>query len=195
MHQDVEFFIGKTVVATIKMDGENTTLYRDKNHARSLDSNHHESRSWVKQLHGQIAHEIPEGWRVCGENMYAEHSIAYRDLTSFFLVFSIWDENNTCLSWEDTKEFAELLGLQTVPEIATFEVKSVHSLETRMNTWWRVFSKQSADPLEGYVVRNVNAFPYKDFRREVAKYVRKGHVQTDQFWMTKPVVPNKLRGK
>jgi hypothetical protein len=49
---------------TEKMDGENTTIATDYIHARSLDSRHHPSRSWVKNLHGIIAHDIPLGWRV-----------------------------------------------------------------------------------------------------------------------------------
>lgn len=49
------------------------------------------SRDWIKALHGQIAHEIPEGWRLCGENLYARHSIAYDALPSYFTLFSIWD--------------------------------------------------------------------------------------------------------
>lgn len=193
MHENVNFFLGKTIVATIKLDGENTTMYNDYIHARSLDSNHHESRSWVKSLWGKIAHEIPKEWRICGENVYAKHSIPYRHLNSYFYVFSIWDENNQCLSWEETKQYSEMLGLQTVPEMCTFQVSSLEKFKGMLNTWWQVTKKQSPDPVEGYVVRNIDSFPYKNFRRETAKYVREGHVQTDKFWMTQPVIPNKLR--
>lgn len=59
---------GRAVVVTGKLDGENTTLYRDGLHARSADSGHHPSRAWVKALHGRIGDAIPAGWRVCGEN-------------------------------------------------------------------------------------------------------------------------------
>ena len=54
-------FRGKQVVVTEKMDGENTTLYTDRLHARSLDSRHHPSRTWVKQWHQTLAHDIPQG--------------------------------------------------------------------------------------------------------------------------------------
>lgn len=195
MHKSMESFVGKVLVATQKRDGENTTMYPDKIHARSLDSMHHESRSWVKQLHGQIAYEIPEGWRICGENMYAEHSIHYYDLPSYFEVFSIWDENNVCLSWDDTRDFSELLGLHVVPQIDIFRVDSVEALKDHLNDLWEDLYSKHLRSIEGYVIRNVEAFPYKDFRREVAKYVRKGHVQTSEFWMTKPVIPNTLLSK
>src|SRR5687767_9073161 len=71
-------FMGRYVVVTEKIDGENTTMYNDYIHARSIDSahSHHESRSYVKQLHGQIKREIPEGFRIVGENVYAKHAIA-----------------------------------------------------------------------------------------------------------------------
>ena len=97
-------FEGSEVVITEKMDGENTTLYADHIHARSLDSRHHPSRSWVKGLHQSIAHLIPAGWRICGENLYARHSVGYEALPSYFMVFSIWDEHNHCLGWEQTVE-------------------------------------------------------------------------------------------
>ena len=47
--------------------------------------------------------------------------------------------------------------------------------------------------VEGFVMRNTNSFRYLDFQKNVAKFVRKGHVQTDQHWMSKPVVKNLLK--
>lgn len=52
----------KEVVVTTKLDGENSSLYTDFYHARSLDSSNHESRSWLKQKHAEIAYLIPNGW-------------------------------------------------------------------------------------------------------------------------------------
>ncbi len=45
---------------------------------------------------------------------------------------------------------------------------------------------------EGYVVRLAGGFHYRAFRRSVAKYVRKDHVQTDDHWKAREVVPNRL---
>ena len=95
-------FVGRMVVVTEKMDGENTTMYNDYIHARSLDSASHPSREWVKNLHAQIQWQIPDGWRICGENLYASHTLHYAGLPSYFIVFSVWDENNICQSWDDT---------------------------------------------------------------------------------------------
>ena len=85
---DPSIFVDKQVVVTEKMDGENTTFYKDGLHARSVNSGSHPSRSWVKDLHARMAWRIPEGIRICGENLYAKHSIHYTDLPSYFLVFS-----------------------------------------------------------------------------------------------------------
>ena len=93
----------------------NCTMYSDGSPARSIDSRHHPSRDWLKSLQGRVGHLIPAGWRVCGENMYALHSLGYDKLPSYFLVFSIWNEKNECLSWDDTVEWCELLGLTHVP--------------------------------------------------------------------------------
>ncbi|UED72370.1 RNA ligase family protein [Brevibacillus sp. DP1.3A] len=180
----VSHFEGKEVVVTEKLDGENTTLYRNHIHARSLDSKDHASRHWVKMLHGTISFHIPEGWRICGENVYALHSIYYEHLTSYFYVFSIWNENNECLSWDETVEWAELLGFKTAPVLyrGIWKEETVKSCYTKQS----VFGGEQ----EGYVVRITERFPYEDFKQSAAKFVRKNHVQTDQHWLSKPVVPN-----
>lgn len=111
-------FAGSEVVVTEKADGECSTLYRDYLHARSVDYASHPSRDRLRALHASIAHDIPEGWRLCGENVYAVHSIAYDALPAHFLVFSIWNDRNECLPWDDTVLWAKLLGLHTVPVIS-----------------------------------------------------------------------------
>src|ERR1035437_10829857 len=78
--KSVRHFIGKKIVMTEKKDGECTSILRDSIYARSLDSADHESRHWVKSLWATIKSDIPEGWRICGENVYAKHSIFYKDL-------------------------------------------------------------------------------------------------------------------
>lgn len=188
MHSGVDFFDGKEVVGTIKLDGENTSMYSNYVHARSVDSSHHLSRSFVKQIHAAIAHDIPEGWRLCGENMYAKHSIHYRHLAAYFYLFSIWDEFNVALSWDDTLEWAQILGLNIVPVFyrGQWDREKIHAAYEDYET---------EDDKEGYVVRIADAIPYKDFRHSFGKFVRKNHVQTSEFWMTQPVVPNKLSVK
>ena len=183
-----ESFADKEIVVTEKQDGENTTLYRDHIHARSLSSGDHPSRSWVKGLWGSVRHQIPDGFRVCGENLFAKHSIEYEGLDSYFFVFSIWNEENVCLSWDETVEWCELLDLQHVPVLfqGTYD-------EAAVKASWR--PSQAGQESEGYVVRLRDAFAYKDFRECVAKWVRVNHVQTNDHWMHAKVVPNKLKEK
>lgn len=185
MMPDLAGLAGREVVVTIKMDGENTSLYKDYLHARSLDSRDHPSRHWVKNLWSQIRHDIPDGWRVCAENLYAEHSIHYDALPSYLLGFSVWD-GLSCLDWDETVEWLELLGITQVPVLyrGPFDQAVIEE----------AFSGYDTATTEGYVVRRVSAFHYRDFRRCVGKYVRADHVKTTKHWMRgQPLVRNGLR--
>ncbi|MGK0291519.1 MAG: hypothetical protein ACI86H_002987 [bacterium] len=181
-NKNLSNFEGKEVVVTEKMDGENTSMYFDYIHARSIDGRHHPSRDWVKQLHGMIAHQIPKGWRICGENVYAKYSVSYKNLKSYFYLFSIWDESNQCLSWKDTIEWADLLGLE-IPTIfyqGIWNQKKIKSIQV------------NSQDCEGYVVRVAYSFLYQDFQNSTAKWVRPNHVQTDKHWMHSEITPNQL---
>ena len=162
----------------------NSNVYTEYFHARSMDSKHHLSRSWLKGYITAWQHEIPFGWRFCGENMYAKHSIYYKNLESYFYLFSIWDAKNCCLSWKDTKEYADLLDLVTVPII----YEGIFDIDKIQNIFDTEFSDQ-----EGYVVRIADKFHYNDFSTSVAKWVRKNHVQTSDHWMFDKITPNELK--
>ncbi|MDX2005999.1 MAG: RNA ligase family protein [Meiothermus sp.] len=174
---------GKEVVVVEKLDGENTSMYPDYIHARSTNPRPHPSRDYVKALHGQIRGNIPPGWRLVGENVYALHSIFYDNLEGYFYLFSIWDEHDVCLSWDEVREWAALLELPTPKEFyrGIWDEKTIRAIRVDTQT------------CEGYVVRTVEGFAYKDFARHVAKWVRPNHIQTDEHWMNRAVVPNKLR--
>jgi hypothetical protein len=182
---NLSHFEGQEVVVLEKMDGENSSLYHDYFHARSLDGRHHPSRNWVKGLHGQIAHLIPPGWRLCGENLYARHSIAYENLQSFFYLFSLWDERNHCLDWDETLDWAALMDLATPPAFYRGPWDEVYLRSLEVDT----------TRCEGYVVRTVQGFAYEDFTCHVAKWVREAHVQSDSHWMHLAIVPNRLAGE
>jgi hypothetical protein len=173
IHPDISFFENKEVVITLKMDGENTNFYHDYFHARSLDSKHHPSRDWVKNYHSQIKHNIPENFRICGENLFAKHSIDYQDLKSFFYSFSVWD-NKICLDWNTTLEWFELLNIVSVETIyrGIYSEKTIQQLIKNFDTINN----------EGFVIRTVDSFHYDNFKLNVAKYVRKNHVQTNEHW-------------
>ena len=183
--EDINDFYGKIFVMSVKMDGENTTLYRDYYHARSIDGRNHPSRNYAKQIHASICHKIPEKWRVCCENLYAKHSIGYNNLRGYLYGLSVWDEKNNCLDAECTEKFFKELGLP-MPEIVVIDLFDP-------NFFTDLISTVEGAGQEGYVIRNVKSFHYSDFHKNVAKYVRKNHVQTDEHWMTQPIVRNGLR--
>ena len=200
---DCADFEGKEIVLTEKLDGECTTIYPDGHvHARSIDTSHHPSRSWIKQEAARFAHDIPAGYRICGENVFAYHSIFYTELPSYFFVYGIYD-GDRCLSWDDVEELCVLLELQTVPVIhrGTWEEGEVRNMWTGEGAF-PTFGSDVDVPsypddftpceAEGYVARIAASFVYSDFRRNCAKYVRANHVQTDQNWMTRSVIPNLL---
>lgn len=188
VHDNVDHFIGKEVIVTEKLDGENTSMYYNKIHARSIDSGHHPSRTWIKGLHASICKDIPLNYRVCGENMQAKHAILYNGLPSYFFVFGIYNDRNICLSWDETVESAHVLGLQTVPLLyrGTWDYEKVHACFRGKSTFGD--SEQ-----EGYVVRVANSFDYDNFACSLSKYVRPGHVAGDtEHWSKTGYKPNKL---
>ncbi|MCG7529289.1 AAA family ATPase [Streptomyces sp. OfavH-34-F] len=178
---DLAALAGTEVVVTEKLDGENTTLYADGLHARSLDSAHHPSRTWVKALQARIGPRVPQGWRICGENMFARHSLAYDALESHFYGFSVWD-GDRCLGWDETAGFLRSLGIPVPPVLwrGVFDAKALRAL------------KVDTGRQEGYVVRPAASFPAAEFGRVVGKWVRPGHVVTGTHWMHAEVVENGL---
>ena len=182
---DTKHFEGKKVVITEKLDGENTTIAYNHIHARSLDSKDHPSRHWVKAMYSFTASTLEKHTRICGENVYAQHSIAYENLDSYFYAFSVW-RKHLCLSWETTISFLDLHNIITAPVIY-------------IGIWNEDLCKSiklgptEKGEVEGYVVRLADSFDYNDFDKSVAKFVRANHVQTDEHWLHKEVIPNKLK--
>ena len=185
MHKDLSVFHGKRVIVTEKYDGENTSIYNNYFHARSIDGRSHPSRDWAKSFASKFQHDIPENWRVCAENMYAQHSIRYDNLKSYMYGISIWDDKNICLDWNTTLEWFELLGIEHLPVLydGIYDEDIIKKLYT--DDMWNT--------TEGYVIRLAESFSYFDFKKYVAKFVRAGHVMTTKHnWQTQLITPNGL---
>lgn len=188
----------KNIVITTKVDGENSCLYADGyTHARSIDNSKHESRDWLKSFWSERHYNLPTGWRVYGENMYAKHSIEYNDLPSYFLAFSIYDENNVRLSWDQFIEYCQLLDICTVPVL--YEEPEVN-YDDMYNDFYpkemfikSLFKKAVEDGQEGIVMTTYNGFHYDDMSKYLVKAVRRNHVATDEHWMSQAIIPNKLK--
>lgn len=184
---DTSVLFNADVVVTEKLDGENTTMYTNYMHARSLTFASHPSRGYVRELHAMIGPHIPEGWRVVGENVTAKHAIGYDHLPGRFVVFAVFDEKNLCLSFDETKTWASLLDLPIAPVLyeGQFDEQKIKACFTGKSTY--------GGEQEGYVVRVKNAFMQDVFSTHVAKFVRPNHVQPDSVhWASAPVVFNKL---
>jgi hypothetical protein len=190
----VDHFIGKRVIATVKLDGENTSCYSDNYyHARSIDSKNHPSRNWCKSFLSSISMNIPKGWRISGENVYAEHTISYNGLETYFYAFAIWDENNCCLSWDEFVDWCALLGLIHVPVIydGIWDEEQIKALYR---------PKFEGNTMEGYVVRIADCFHYDNFKESTAKYVSRNFRETlnsvdNKHWLEKHkmgIITNKL---
>jgi hypothetical protein len=136
----------------------------------------------VKSEASRFAFDIPTGWRVCGEDLYAKHSIAYHNLPSFFMGFHVWNERNVCLSWDETLEWFQLLGINPVTERwrGTFDERTIRNLPLPDTANW-----------EGYVVRVARSFSYGEYPRCVGKWVRPNHNHLHN-QRSAPVIPNRV---
>lgn len=184
--EDLSKLKSEEIVVTEKMDGENISIYKDRWHCRSLDSKPKAYHSYLQSvILPSLQFMIPDGFRVCGEYLYAKHSISYHDLIDYFQVFSVWD-NDRCLSWDDTKRFTEEHCLHHVREIymGKYDKEKIIQLgnETIKNGG------------EGIVIRVAGEFLYRDFSIRLAKYVRPNHVQEGPHWSLAEITKNELRG-
>lgn len=161
------------LVVTEKMDGGNITLSREYFHARSTDAS---AQPWdypAKALWAGVRHLIPEDVRFSAESLYARRSVAYDGLPNFLMVFGAW-RGMTLLSWDETVELAEALGLPVVPVLYRGS-----DLRDALAAW---SAQKDISTSEGFVVRTADAIELEDFGARVGKWVRSGHVQTDATW-------------
>lgn len=187
-------FEGKHVVVMEKMDGENTTIYPNHLHARSLDSTKDESHRWLERFQNFILPQLNRltNWRMCGENLFYKHTIFYQDLESIFLGYSIWVENeseNQSLSWQETKTIFEknAISYPTLIYEGMYDKKAIlKSFEEYKN--------QKDRQVEGFVIRLNDSFSYQDFSKSVAKYVCEDfEITSSKHWRYEAKTLNKLR--
>lgn len=177
--------IGELVSISLKMDGENTTIYSDGFcHARSIDSSRHSSRDWIKTFSRCISPFLEDGSRICGENLFAKHSIHYSNLESYFYGFAVFNLNNFCLSFAETKAEFEKLNI-VMPKLlyeGIFSDEIVKEIAQSID-----FSEN-----EGFVIRAQKEFHYNEYSCNVLKFVRENHVQTSSHWLQEQIVKNKV---
>lgn len=172
----VSHLIGKDLVFTEKLDGENIFMSRDDIHCRSLDSKCSDQwNSYVKNLWSSIRYNIPYNIGLYVENLYGIHSIEYGKLPYYIFVFNAIDLHyNIFLSWDEIIKISQSLEISTVPDICYGKIKQLEIPE----------KSYFGNVCEGYVVRNVDFFPIDSFSMNTGKCVRANHVQTDEHWKT-----------
>lgn len=177
------------VVHTEKLDGENTCLNKFGVFARSHAApTVHPWANYLKQRWNLIKRDLGE-LEIFGENLYAIHSIEYQRLQEHFFVFGI-REKDRWLSWEEARFYAGMLDLPVVPELAMVKPKEQSSFEAGVLELVKGASSfgsvdtitQEICTMEGVVTRNVDAFQVDQFKHHVFKWVRKGHVKTNEHW-------------
>lgn len=143
----------------------------------------------LREFWGRIKYELGD-LEIFLENLYAIHSIRYRTLEHHFYVFAV-REGGQWLSWEEVKFYAAMLDLPIVPLIATEPTPTDEAgFEQRFkdivsgNSAFDSVDAATGKPccIEGIVSRNAGSFSTDAFAHNVFKWVRKGHVKTDQHW-------------
>ncbi|WP_298715431.1 RNA ligase family protein [Chitinophaga sp.] len=177
------------LVHTEKLDGENNCLSRlgvfARSHAAPTTS------PWTEDLRRfwqMVKHDLGP-LEIFLENLYAIHSLEYRQLDHHYYVFAV-REDGRWLSWEETRFYAHMLDLPVVPEVSMPEVNNRAAFEKELvaaaggSGAFGPHNAASGAPatMEGIVTRNADGYPADEFSKNVFKYVRKGHVQTDVHW-------------
>lgn len=176
----IDHLMNENIVVSEKLDGECTSMFTDRIHARSEDSNNHPSRNWVKNFWGSIKYKIPNNVQIVGENVYAKHSIFYDRLDTYFYGFAAFKDGRV-LGWIETVKLFDEIGIEPVPTL-TFGQLTLGCIRKMLLKC--DFRPSFGDEIEGFVIRPIKSFGIHEFERWMMKYVRKGHVKTDQHWTT-----------
>lgn len=180
--KDVSGIIGREVVVSEKIDGENSDITNNAVFARSHSAptqNPWSTKIW--EIQRRIGKNLDEDVHLFGESLQAIHSIEYSNLESYFYLFGVRD-NGIFLSWKETEEYAFLLDIPTVPILFKGVVNSEKELITLTNDLYKPEESKLGGKMEGYVIRIADSFSQEDSSKYVFKYVRKNHVKTDAHW-------------
>jgi hypothetical protein len=181
-----EYYRGKEIVFTEKLDGENSCLCQKGVFARSHGA---ETRSpWSINLWGdnglywKVKGLIDDDLLIFGENLYGEHSIHYEKLRDYFHVFACYNETTyKWWSWDDVKFVSKVLDVPHVPTLWRGIAESEDQIRELIIQTMNMPSAYG-NTKEGVVIRLANEFDGEDFPNYVCKYVRANHVQTDEHW-------------
>lgn len=177
-------YAGSEIVITEKMDGENTAFQDGDVYSRShaVPTRSPWSRNlWdTDGLLWKIKSKISEDEIVYGENLYGEHSIHYDKLPAYFFAFA-YRRGDYWFPWDDMVVMAEILDVPTVPVLWRGVIETESQLKRMVADLMSQPSTYGQEK-EGVVIRKVGGFNNEDFPKNICKWVRENHVQTDQHW-------------
>lgn len=184
-------------VDTEKLDGENRCLNGVGIFARSHAAP--TTNPWATHLkpkYDMIKNDLKEGnIELFGEDIYAIHSIIYPNIKEHFYLFGVRILDKW-MSWDEVKWYADIFDFPTVPEISIddvglvteSEVKNRVIVESALPSEFGSFQALAKSEMgnacskEGIVTRNFDEFDVELQHENLFKYVRKGHVSTDEHW-------------
>lgn len=182
VHPDPEWFVGRSVVVTEKLDGTNVLIHRGRVYGRSVGAE--AANKWMAMVKKHHAWKVSEpDIYLYGEDIYGVHSIEYgavRERETFH-AFALRDSKGDFGSMAALEQFATERSIPVVPVIYRGTFVSIAEMRTFIRS---EHAKQSVlgGEREGMVVRAAEGFSSSEFAGNVCKSVRQDHVQTDQHW-------------
>lgn len=195
-HSDPERFLRRPVIITEKLDGGNTCLARGEVYARSTTLPTHDGWfAMVRKHHAWKTVGLSPDLYTYGEDLYGIHSIEYNPLREdqTYYVFGVRNADYW-YSWDEVTEHARELGMPTVPVVYDSRIQGEFQTTDEITAFFKAKRKEPSAlgiEAEGFVIRVLEGFNDAEFRLNVAKFVRAGHVQTDEHW-TKNWQPARL---
>ena len=189
--KDLNNLLNKEYVVLEKMDGQNNCLKgldtNTNNYGGVFARTHTQETqlawdSYLINWYHQNKYNLKDDNWYFIENLFAKHSIVYENLDTYMFLFNVYNnKTNIMLSWNKIEEEAKRLNLRTPEVIKTCKFNNISEIQKLLNEEILKPSRYGKDR-EGFVLRPMDSFNIQDFSKCVVKYVRKGHVQTDEHW-------------
>ena len=182
VHTDPRRFVGTPVVVTEKLDGCNTLLHAGKVYARSVSAPC--DSQWMAMVKKHHAWKVTEpDVYLYGEDIYGVHSIAYGPVPEdrTFYAFALRDGTGTFAPFADVESYAERQGIPVIPVLFRGCFRSVAEIRAFFERAHAECSVLGGER-EGVVLRLAHGFRASEFKDNVCKSVRAGHVQADEHW-------------
>ena len=182
VHPNPDRFLGNTVVVTEKLDGGNTLLHAGAVYARSVSAP--AGGKWMAMVKKHHAWKVtePEVY-LYGEDIYGIHSVVYEPVAEeqTFRAFALRNGEGRFESFDEVEAYANRREIPVVPVLFRGCFRSVAEIRAFVSSAHGEPSALGGER-EGVVLRLARGFPAAEFRDNVCKSVRAGHVQTDEHW-------------